>query len=89
MIVQINSVKEIIKKIKPFGKFIVAGGPLFSALYKDFPDVDCFVLNEGEITIPLFLKDIENGKVKHIYKSAEKPDITKTPIPDWSLDKYK
>jgi radical SAM superfamily enzyme YgiQ (UPF0313 family) len=29
MIVQINSVKEIIKKIKPFGKFIVAGGPLF------------------------------------------------------------
>jgi radical SAM superfamily enzyme YgiQ (UPF0313 family) len=85
MIVQINSVKEIIKKVKPFGKFIVAGGPLFSALYKDFPDVDCFVLNEGEITIPLFLKDIENGKVKHIYKSAEKPDITKTPIPDWSL----
>ncbi len=85
MIVQINSVKEIIKKIKLFGKFIVAGGPLFSALYKDFPDVDCFVLNEGEITIPLFLKDIENGKVKHIYKSAEKPDITKTPIPDWSL----
>jgi radical SAM superfamily enzyme YgiQ (UPF0313 family) len=85
MIVQINSVKEIIKKIKPFGKFIAAGGPLFSALYKDFPDVDCFVLNEGEITIPLFLKDFENGKVKHIYKSAEKPDITKTPIPDWSL----
>jgi radical SAM superfamily enzyme YgiQ (UPF0313 family) len=85
MIVQINSVKEIIKKVKPFGKFIVAGGPLFSVLYKDFPDVDCFVLNEGEITIPLFLKDIENGKVKHIYKSAEKPDIAKTPIPDWSL----
>lgn len=85
MIVQINSVKEIIKKIKPFGKFIVAGGPLFSALYKDFPGVDCFVLNEGEITIPLFLKDLESGKVKYIYKSDERPDITKTPIPDWSL----
>jgi len=85
MIVQIDSAKETIKRVKSLGKFIVAGGPLFSTLYKDFPDVDCFVLNEGEITIPLFLKDFENGKVKHIYKSAEKPDITNTPIPDWSL----
>jgi radical SAM superfamily enzyme YgiQ (UPF0313 family) len=85
MIVQKNSVAEIINKVKSFGKFIVAGGPLFSSLYKDFPSVDCFVLNEGEITIPLFLKDFVSGKVKHIYKSAERPDITKTPVPDWSL----
>jgi len=85
MIVQRDSVEDIIKKVKPFGKFIVAGGPLFSTLYKDFPGIDCFVLNEGEITIPLFLKDIENGMVKYIYQSEEKPDITKTPIPDWSL----
>ncbi len=85
MIVQKKSTEDIIKKAKSFGKFIVAGGPLFSTLYKDFPGVDCFVLNEGEITIPMFLTDFENGKVKHIYKSAGKPDITKTPIPDWSL----
>ena len=56
MIVQRDSVQEIIKKVKTLGKFIVAGGPLFSSLYKDYPEVDCFVLNEGEITIPLFLK---------------------------------
>jgi radical SAM superfamily enzyme YgiQ (UPF0313 family) len=85
MIVQRKSAEDVIKKVKLFGKYIVAGGPLFSSLYKEFPDVDCFVLNEGEITIPLFLKDFESGNVKHIYKSAEKPDITNTPIPDWSL----
>jgi radical SAM superfamily enzyme YgiQ (UPF0313 family) len=43
------------------------------------------VLNEGEKTIPLFLDDFDKGTVKHIYKSVIKPDITKTPIPDWSL----
>ncbi len=85
MIVQIDSVKEVIRKVKSFGKYIIAGGPLFSSSYKDFPDVDCFVLNEGEITIPLFLKDLEKGEVKHIYRSSIKPDITKSPIPDWSL----
>ncbi|HEY3251068.1 MAG TPA: radical SAM protein, partial [Ignavibacteria bacterium] len=85
MIVQQNSAREIINKVKFFGKFIVAGGPLFSALYKDFQGVDCFVLNEGEVTIPQFLKDFENGNAKHVYKSAERPDITKTPVPDWSL----
>ncbi len=85
MIVQKKPAEEIIKRVKSFGKFLVAGGPLFSALYKDFPAVDCFVLNEGEITIPMFLKDFENGKVKRVYRSGERPDITKTPVPDWSL----
>lgn len=85
MIVQIKSVKETIQRVKSFGKFLVAGGPLFSALYKDFPEVDCFVLNEGEVTIPLFLKDLENGKLKKVYKSGVRPDITNTPIPDWSI----
>jgi radical SAM superfamily enzyme YgiQ (UPF0313 family) len=73
------------ERVKSFGKFIIAGGPLFSALHKDFPAVDCFVLNEGEITIPMFLKDFEKGKVKHVYRSDARPDITKTPLPDWQL----
>jgi radical SAM superfamily enzyme YgiQ (UPF0313 family) len=85
MIVQKDSVNEIIKQVKTLGKFIVAGGPLFSSLYRDFPDVDCFVLNEGEVTIPLFLKDYDDKKVKHVYKSQERPDIINTPLPDWSL----
>ncbi|HEY5123782.1 MAG TPA: B12-binding domain-containing radical SAM protein [Ignavibacteria bacterium] len=85
MVVQRKSAKEVIKRAKSFGKFIVAGGPLFTNDYYDFENVDCFVLNEGEVTIPLFLKDLENNKLKHIYKSDEKPDLAITPVPDWSL----
>lgn len=85
MIVQMNSAKEIISRVKSFGKFIVAGGPLFSSNYDDFTGVDCFVLDEGEVTIPLFLKDFESGNTKHIYSSQIRPDIEKTPVPQWSL----
>ena len=85
MIVQRESASEVIKRVKAFGKFIVAGGPLFTDDYKDFPEVDCFILDEGETTIPLFMDDLKNGVFKHIYSSNERPDITKSPIPDWSL----
>lgn len=87
MIVQINSAKEVIHRVRSFGKFIVCGGPLFTSSYREFSEADCFVLNEGEITIPLFLKDLEAGTLKHLYRSNLKPDITKTPVPDWSLVK--
>ena len=53
MVVQRKSAKEVDKRAKSFGKFVVAGGPLFTNEYDDFEDVDCFVLNEGEITIPI------------------------------------
>ncbi|MDD5065794.1 MAG: radical SAM protein [bacterium] len=89
MIVQKKSSAEVIHRVKALGKPIVAGGPLFTTGYREFPDVDCFVLNEGEITIPLFLKDLEQGSIKPVYTSEEKPDIVHTPLPDWSLIHFK
>jgi radical SAM superfamily enzyme YgiQ (UPF0313 family) len=85
MVVQRDSAKEVIRRAKSFGKFVVAGGPLFTNEYERFEGVDCFVLNEGEVTIPMFLKDLKNSEVKYIYKSDDKPDLSRTPVPDWSL----
>ncbi len=85
MVVQRKSAKEVARRAKLLGKFIVAGGPLFTNEYLDFENVDCFVLNEGEITIPMFLKDLESNSLKHVYKSDEKPDLTISPVPMWSL----
>lgn len=89
MVVQRKSAKEVINRAKSFGKLIIAGGPLFTNEYFDFENVDCFVLNEGEVTIPLFLEDLKNNKLKHIYSSDEKPDLADTPVPDWSLLNFK
>ena len=85
MSIQKESVKKVILQCNKLGIKVVAGGPLFTSEYADFNGVDHFLLNEGEITIPQFLNDLENGKCKHIYETTEWADIEKTPPPAWSL----
>ena len=85
MVVQRNSVKEVITRCNKLDTRIVAGGPLFTTGYKEFNGVDHFVLGEAEVTMPTFLKDLEEGCTRHIYTSSRRPDISQTPIPLWSL----
>ncbi|MFC2062699.1 B12-binding domain-containing radical SAM protein [Chloroflexota bacterium] len=91
MVVQRTSAKETITRCHALGTKVVAGGPLFSSEHDEFDEVDHLVLDEAESTLPPFLADLEKGQVRHIYTSSERPDITGTPIPLWSLidmDKY-
>ncbi|MFC1949724.1 B12-binding domain-containing radical SAM protein [Chloroflexota bacterium] len=85
MVVQRNSVKEVIARCKKLGTRTVAGGPLFTTGYDEFEDVDHFVLGEAEATLSPFLEGIANGRPEHIYESDERPDIDQTPTPLWSL----
>jgi radical SAM superfamily enzyme YgiQ (UPF0313 family) len=85
MNVQENSVREIIKQCKNSDVKIVAGGPLFTHEHERFQEIDYFVLNEAEITLPLFLSDLENSTPNRIYESAEFADVTQTPLPDYEL----
>jgi radical SAM superfamily enzyme YgiQ (UPF0313 family) len=85
MTVQSESAQDLIKRARAAGKTIVAGGPLFTAEPESFPQVDHLVLNEAEITLPLFLSDLGRGKPQRIYQTDEFADITKTPIPQWEL----
>jgi radical SAM superfamily enzyme YgiQ (UPF0313 family) len=85
MVVQQNSVKEVIARCKRLNIRVVAGGPLFTTGYEDFDGVDHFVLGEAEVTLPLFLEDLEKGCTQHMYASDTRPEISKTPIPLWSL----
>lgn len=85
MIVQRDSVHAIITRVKKYNKKIVAGGPLFTAESEKFSDIDYLILNEAEVTLPLFLIDLEKGVPKHVYSSHKYPNITTTPIPDWDL----
>jgi radical SAM superfamily enzyme YgiQ (UPF0313 family) len=85
MNVQEESVTEIIKRCKALGVKIVAGGTLFTHEYTRFPDVDHFVLNEAELTLPLFLSDLENGKPQPVYKTPEFADVASSPLPSLEL----
>jgi len=85
MVVQRDSAREIIAWCKEANLKVIAGGPLFTSEYGQFEDVDHFILNEAELTLPPFLADLENGCAKHIYETPEFCNIHRTPAPLWEL----
>jgi radical SAM superfamily enzyme YgiQ (UPF0313 family) len=89
MIVQRDSAREIIQRCKAAGVKIVAGGPLFTMEYDQFPEVDHFVLNEAEETLEPFLRDLAEGRARRVYASDRFPDLQQTPVPLWRLANLK
>ncbi len=87
MNIQKKSADEVIRKCNQMGVKVVAGGPLFTSTPEEYQHVDHLVLNEAEITLPLFLEDLKNGQAKHTYTSGKWGDMTSVPIPDWKLVK--
>jgi radical SAM superfamily enzyme YgiQ (UPF0313 family) len=85
MTVQRESARSIISRCRAAGVKTVAGGPLFSSDYEQFEQVDHFVLNEGELTLPPFLADLAQGQAQRLYSAAAFADIRQTPAPLWSL----
>jgi radical SAM superfamily enzyme YgiQ (UPF0313 family) len=85
MIVQKKSTKEVLRRCKESGVRTVGGGPLFTTGHDEFGDVDHLVLNEAEMTLPLFLDDLRKGRLQKVYRSRTWPDIQKTPPPQWEL----
>ena len=85
MTVQRQSAIQLIARCKAKGIPVVAGGPLFTYEHEEFPEVDHFVLNEAELTMPPFLEDLARGEAKRIYASDRFADIRETPAPLWEL----
>ena len=85
MVVQRDTARVLIARCKAAGVKVVAGGPLFTMEHDQFPEVDHFVLNEAELTLPPFLSDLANGCALPIYTATEFPEIQNTPVPLWRL----
>ncbi len=89
MVVQRESTRQAILRCKEAGIKVIAGGPLFTSEYKAFEEVDHFVLNEAELTLPPFLADMEKGRSKRVYETSDFCDIRETPAPMWELAEMK
>jgi len=86
MYIQKESVDKVIEECLRYETKIIAGGPLFTQEFENYPQIDYFILNEAEITLPLFLSDLNSGQLPdRIYKTDEFADITQTPVPDYHL----
>ncbi|MBD2566834.1 B12-binding domain-containing radical SAM protein [Anabaena lutea] len=88
MIVQKEDLLAQIQEAKRRGKRVAVGGPYPTALPNEVTDVgaDYLILDEGEITLPLFIDAISRGESSGMFRSGgEKPDVTHTPIPRFDL----
>ena len=86
MIVQKEDLLAQIRQAKRRGKPVVIGGPYPTALPQECAEADYLVLDEGEVTLPMFLQALARGDKAGIFRSdGVKPDVTETPIPRLDL----
>jgi radical SAM superfamily enzyme YgiQ (UPF0313 family) len=85
MSIQRDAARQIIAQCKAAGKVVVAGGPLFTMEYAFYEQVDHFILNEAELTLPPFLADLAQGCAKRLYRTRAFADVRQTPAPMWEL----
>jgi radical SAM superfamily enzyme YgiQ (UPF0313 family) len=85
MLVQKDSLNEVVRLCKAQGKRVVVGGPYVSTSAEHMPEADHIFIGEAETTLPEFLRDFEEGEPQRIYQAAEKPALTQTPIPHFRL----
>ncbi len=88
MLVQRDSLHDIVKRCKAKGKPVAIGGPYVTTTL-EMVDADYIFLGEAETTVPEFLKDLERGEAKHIYKAPERPPLSTTPVPDFQIAELK
>ena len=91
MIVQKDSLEQVVRACKARGKRVVVGGPYVSTSAEHLPEAAHIFVGEAEATLPEFLKDLESGEPKPVYKAAERPALTSTPVPHFrlaDLDRY-
>ena len=88
MIVQKDDLIRQITIAHHFGKPVAVGGPYPSSTPDELTaaGADFLILDEGEITLPLFVEALQQGaKSGRFTANGEKPDVSLTPIARYDL----
>jgi radical SAM superfamily enzyme YgiQ (UPF0313 family) len=89
MIVQKEDLATQIGLAKAHGKLVAVGGPYPTSVPHESQaaGADFLILDEGELTLPMFVEAIEKGDISGTFRAlnGEKPDVTTTPVPRYDL----
>ncbi len=91
MIVQKQSMEEVVRRCKQMGKTVVAGGPYVTNSHDEITGVDHMLRGEVDATLTDFLSELDNGTARAVYEMPGRPDISDNPVPRFELldlDKY-
>jgi len=89
MLVQKESLREVVKRCKARGKIVVLGGPYVTTTVEELPEADHIFRGEAETTLPQFVADLARGEAKQIYQAAERPPLSATPLANFELANMK
>jgi radical SAM superfamily enzyme YgiQ (UPF0313 family) len=88
MLVQKPDFHALIQTALRLGKKVAVGGPYPTSVPQDAlaAGVHYLILDEGEMTVPMFVDAIAQGQTAGIFRSIEnKPDVTTSPMPRFDL----
>ena len=88
MLPQQKSMLEFIRRAHDLDRMVVIGGPDPTSQPDIYHEADFLVLGEGEITIPMFLNDLQKGAKHGSYYSEEKADMLKAVVPRYDLIRF-
>ena len=85
MIVQADSMRDVIRRCRQAGTPVAAGGPYITSCRADIDGVDYAILGEAEETFPRFLADYAAGTPRALYTCEGRPDLSTAPVPRFDL----
>ena len=89
MLVQEESLRDVVRRAKARGKRVVIGGPYITTTIHDLPEADHIFLGEAETTLPQFIEDLARGEAKRSYQAPERPPLSATPLAHFELANMK
>jgi radical SAM superfamily enzyme YgiQ (UPF0313 family) len=89
MLPQQQGMLGFIKRAHNLNCPVVIGGPDPTSQPDIYKDADFLVLGEGEVTIPVFLRDLKKGARKGIYISGDKADMLNAVVPRYDLIRFR
>ncbi|MFN0122141.1 MAG: B12-binding domain-containing radical SAM protein [Blastocatellia bacterium] len=85
MLVQKDSLHEVVRRCQALGKRVVLGGPYVTTSAGEVPLADHIFIGEAETTLPEFIDDLARGAAKRVYQPPERPALSLTPPPEFQL----
>jgi len=89
MLPQQKSILKFIHRAHVLDRIVVVGGPDPTSQPNLYREADFLVLGEGEITVPMFLKDLQCGKTSGTYVSSERADMLLSVVPRYDLIRFR
>jgi radical SAM superfamily enzyme YgiQ (UPF0313 family) len=89
MLVQSQSLLDLIARCRSAGLKTVVGGPITSGEHPAYRDADHIISGEAEEVIEELVRDLERGEAKHRYKAPHWSDMTRLPPPEFAIAKMR